>query len=75
MQEDSIDPTLYRYMVGKHLHLTHTHSNITYAVSVVSRYMQTPQNSHLHAVKRFFRNLARTWDSGILFRRGVEGIT
>ena len=75
MQEDSIDPTLYRSMVGKLLHLTHTRPDITYAVSVVSRYMQTPQTSHLHAVKRIFRYLAGTWDSGILFRRGGEGIT
>lgn len=40
MQDDSIDPTLYRSMVGKLLHLTHTRPDITYAVSVVSRYIQ-----------------------------------
>jgi hypothetical protein len=29
-----------------------------------------PQSSHLLAVKRIFRYLAGTWDSGILYGRG-----
>ena len=62
-------------MVGKLLHLTHTRPEIPYAVSVVSRYMHTPQTSHPQAVKRIYRYLAGMWDSGILFGRGVEEIT
>jgi hypothetical protein len=65
-----VDPTLYRSMVGKLLHLTHTRPDITYSVSIVSRFMQMLQLSHLLAVKRIFRYLAGTWDSGILYGRG-----
>jgi hypothetical protein len=70
MQEDLVDPTLYRSMVGKLLHLTHTCPDITYSVSIVSRFMQMPQSSHLLAIKRIFRYLAGTWDSGILYDQG-----
>jgi hypothetical protein len=34
-----VDNTLYRQLVGSLLYLTHTHPNISYEVSVVSRYM------------------------------------
>jgi hypothetical protein len=70
MQEDFVDPTLYRSMVGKLLHLTHTRPDITYSVSVVSRFMAKPQLSHLQAVKLIFRYLSSTWDYGIFFGRG-----
>jgi hypothetical protein len=39
MQEDLVDPTLYRSMVGKLLHLTHTCPDITYSISIVNRFM------------------------------------
>ena len=46
-----VDPTLYRMLVGKLLFLTKTHPDLTYAVSVVSRFMQNPQDAHLQAAK------------------------
>jgi hypothetical protein len=70
MEEDTVDPTLYRSMVGKLLYLTHTQPDITHAVSVVSRFMPRPQLSHLQAVKRIFRYLSGTCEYGILFARG-----
>jgi hypothetical protein len=70
MQEDLVDPTLYRSMVGKLLHLNHTRPDITYSVSIVSHFMSRPQVSHLQAVKRIFRYLSGTWDFGVLFGRG-----
>jgi hypothetical protein len=60
-------------MVGKLLHLTHTQPNITYSVSVVSRFMSQPQVPHLQAVRRIFQYLSGTSDFGILF--GREGTT
>ena len=46
-----VDPTLYRMLVGKLLFLTKTRPDLTYAVSVVSRFMQNPQDAHLQAAK------------------------
>jgi hypothetical protein len=54
MQQELVDPTLYRSMVGKLLHLTHTRPDITYSVSVVSRFIARPQAAHLQAVRRIF---------------------
>jgi hypothetical protein len=74
MQEDFVDPTLYRSMVGKLLYLTHTRPDITYSVSVVSRFMSQPQISHLQAVRRIFWYLSGTCDFGILFGRGGDSV-
>jgi hypothetical protein len=74
MQEDFVDPTLYRSMVGKLLYLTHTRPDITYSVSVVSRFMSQPQISHLQAVRRIFQYLSGTCNFGILFGRGGDSI-
>ena len=48
----SVNPTLYKSMVGSLMYLTHTHPNIMYAVSLVSRFMENPRASHLQAAKR-----------------------
>jgi hypothetical protein len=42
-----VDATLYRMLVGKLLFLTKTRPDITHVVSVVSRFMQNPQEAHL----------------------------
>jgi hypothetical protein len=74
MQQELVDPTLYRSMVGKLLHLTHTRPDITYSVSVVSRFIARPQAAHLQAVRRIFWYLSCTADFGILFGRGGKSV-
>ena len=41
-----VDATLYRQLVGSLLYLTHSHPNLSFDVGRVSRYMQTPHESH-----------------------------
>jgi hypothetical protein len=41
-----VDSTLYWQLVGSLLYLTHTRTDLSYAVSVVSRYMQEPHELH-----------------------------
>ena len=41
-----VNNTLYRQLIGCLLYLTHTQSNIYYAVSVDSRYMDQPHEIH-----------------------------
>jgi hypothetical protein len=42
----NVDATLYRQLVGSLLYLTHTHPDISFAIGLVARYMQTPHESH-----------------------------
>jgi hypothetical protein len=41
-----VDSTLYRQLVGSYLYLTHSRPNLSYAVGVVSRFMQEPHELH-----------------------------
>ena len=42
-----VDATLYRHMVGILIYLTHESPNISFAVGMVSRFMQEPHELHL----------------------------
>jgi hypothetical protein len=41
-----VDATLYRQLVGSLLYLTHSRPDISYAVGLVSRFMQEPHELH-----------------------------
>ena len=51
------DPSRYRRLVGKLNYLTITRPNISYAVSVVSQFLEAPRVSHWEAVTRTIRYL------------------
>ena len=46
-----VNNTLYRQLIGCLLYLTHTRSDISYAISVASRYMDQPHEIHWRAAK------------------------
>jgi hypothetical protein len=69
MGEEPVDPTHYRFLVGKLIHLTHSRPDISFAVGVVSHFMAKPQVSHLQAAKRILRYIAGTRSYGILYPR------
>ncbi|KAE8646180.1 hypothetical protein Csa_016260 [Cucumis sativus] len=50
-----IDKKKYQCLVGKLIYLSHTRPDISYAVSTVSQFMQTPYEDHMEAVNRFPR--------------------
>lgn len=66
------DPTKYQQMVGKLIFLSHTRPDIAFAVSIVSRFMNKPQEPHAQAVKHIYRYLQGTTDFALLYRRGEE---
>ena len=41
-----VDATLYRWLVGSLLYLTHSHADLSFSIGHVARYMQTPHESH-----------------------------
>lgn len=47
-----LDKRKYQRLIGKLIYLSHTRPNIVFVVSVVSRYMHSPQEAHLRVVYR-----------------------
>ena len=74
---DPIDKEKYQRLVGRLIYLCHTRPDITYAVSVVSRYMHNPRSAHMDAVYRILRYLKSCPRKGLWFKRNghlnVEG--
>jgi hypothetical protein len=46
------DPSSYRYLVGRLLYLTISGPDISYAVQVLSQFMDQPHSTHLDVVHR-----------------------
>ena len=64
---DLVDDKTYRSIVGSLIFLTHTRLDITYSVSLVSRYMKNPSEIHMKAAKRILRYVNGTKEFGILY--------
>ena len=60
-----VDCTRYRQLVGSLLYLTHSRLDLSYAIGVVSRYMQEPHELHWKATKRILRYVKETTSYGI----------
>ncbi|XP_019077634.1 uncharacterized mitochondrial protein AtMg00810-like [Vitis vinifera] len=67
--KDLKDATMYRQLVGSLLYLTLTRPDISYAVGVMSQYMQNPKKPHLEAVRRILRYVKGTIDYGLLYKK------
>eukprot|EP00253_Pinus_taeda_P008751 PITA_08751 len=63
----NVNLTLYRSMIGSLMYLTATRPDIVYAVSLVSRFMETPKETHWQATKRILRYVNGTKQYGILY--------
>eukprot|EP00253_Pinus_taeda_P022157 PITA_22157 len=59
------DATKYRQLVGSLIYLTTTRPDISFAVGILSRFMQKPCERHWSATKRVLRYLKGTQDLGI----------
>lgn len=62
------DEKQYRRMVGGLLYLTHMRPDLTFAVSLVSRYMQSPTKHHMGSVKRIFHYVSSIVNKGIRYK-------
>jgi len=61
------DTTMYRRIVGSLIYMTITRLNLSYAVGMVSQFMQTPRKPHLDAVRRILRYIKHTLQCGIFY--------
>ncbi|XP_020266632.1 uncharacterized protein LOC109842134 [Asparagus officinalis] len=62
-----VDSTLFKSLVGSLRYLTITRPDITYGVGLVSRYMETPNESHWLAAKRILRYIKGTLNLGLFY--------
>ena len=62
-----VDDTLYRQLVGILIYLTHSRPDISFLVSMVSRFMQNPHESHWLAAKRIFHYIQGTMHYGVFY--------
>ncbi|KAE8669113.1 Detected protein of unknown function [Hibiscus syriacus] len=70
--KDLEDTTMYRQLVGSPIYLTLTRPDISYAVGMMSQYMQNPKKPHLEAVRRILRYVKSTIDYGLLYKKGED---
>ena len=63
----NVNMTLYKIMVGSLMCLTATRPDIMYAVSLVSRFMETPKEAHWQAAKRILKYVNGTKEYVILY--------
>jgi Reverse transcriptase (RNA-dependent DNA polymerase) len=66
---NQVEKGQYQRLVGRLIYLAHTRSDISYAVSVVSRYMHDPRIPHLETVYQILRYLNGCPGIGVFFRK------
>ena len=66
----TVDSTVFKQLVGSLLYLTATRPDIMYAVSLISRFMSCPYESHWLTAKRILRYLKGTTEMGIFYKKG-----
>jgi Reverse transcriptase (RNA-dependent DNA polymerase) len=66
---DQAEKGQYQHLLGKLIYLAHTRPDISYAVSVVSRYMYDPRVSHQEVVYQILRYLKGCPGKGVLFSK------
>jgi hypothetical protein len=62
-----VDPTLFKMMVENLMYLTTTRPNVMYGVSLISRFMETPKESHWKVGKIIMIYVNGTRDFGIMY--------
>ena len=67
-----VDKGRYRILVGKLIYLSHTRPDIGYSVSMVSQFMNNPNEEHMEAVYRILRYLKLTPGKGLYFGKSTD---
>ncbi|GJV14126.1 hypothetical protein Tco_1359449 [Tanacetum coccineum] len=69
--EESVDDTKYRGMIGSLLYLTASRPDIMFSVCLCARFQEVPKTSHLEAVKMIFRYIKGTTHLGLWYPKGT----
>ena len=63
----TVDPTLFKRLVGSLMFLIATRPNMMHGVSMISRFMESPKDSHWKAGKIILRYVSGTKDLVIMY--------
>ena len=67
-----VDGTFYKQIVGSLMYLTATQPDLMFVLSLISKYMERPTESHLMAAKRILRYVKGTSSFGMFYRKGGD---
>ena len=70
----SVDPTLYRSMIGSLLYLTASIPDISYNVGMCARYQANPKQSHITAVKCIIKYVKSTSNFGVWYDKDTNDV-
>ena len=70
----SVDPSLYRSMIGSLLYLTASKPDISYSVKVCARYQANPKESHMTALKRIIKYVRTTIEFGVWYSKDTSDV-
>ena len=70
---EKIDEGLYRSLIGSLLYLIASKPNILFAISVLSKFMHSPNEKHFSIAKRVLRYIKGTVALGVQFSKYAEG--
>ena len=63
----TVDPTLFKRIIGRLMYLTSTRPDIMYGVILISRLMESPKDSHWQVGKIILRYVGGTKYLGIMY--------
>ena len=70
----SVDPSLYRSMIGSLLYLITSRPDISYSVGVCARYQANPKESHMTALKRIIKYVKTTAEFGVWYSKDTSDV-
>ena len=70
----SVDPSLYRSMIGILFYLTTSRPDISYSVGVCARYPANPKESQMIALKRIIKYVKTTAEFGVWYSKDTSDV-
>ena len=70
----SVNPSLYRSMIGSLLYLTASRLDISYSVGVCDRYQTNPKESHMTALKGIIKYVKTTTEFGVWYSKDISDV-
>lgn len=67
-----VDPSEFKQLIGSLRYLTTTQPDLIFSVNLVSRYMESPTEQHMLAVKKILRYVQGTQGLGIQYKCGEK---